>query len=372
MSFPYDDFPFGSENDLRPVWDDPFDNFWGDLNDFLEPPLIPDVSQLTYAGPSSLVSGPPCAPPDVEALPPPPAVPRDEPKVEVKEEPTESLPPPPPPAPETTLSPPSYEPVFYPPEEPAFWIAPAACDSHEMEPPHLAVAADPDDMMIDAFPVPHYRAPKIKEEKPTQQHRVQHEIFHQYYPELAHPAARFDAPIFEVKHEDNKLKRRFELESECLLFETDANGFDGPSSAHALPASLDDDDPTGGFKLPASKSPIMEAMVVCALNGWGIELVKHTPSETPGAPPDIVFRVLDFDRYYRISRAICSKQRPTDDVGSRVKSLRRWFVNFPKKKVRCEKGEFVLTVKPQIAGKVSEIIERNTRILGVSKRRRRQ
>jgi len=31
----------------------------------------------------------------------------------------------------------------------------------------------------------------------------------------------------------------------------------------------EEDDPTGGFKLPASKSPIMEAMVVCALKRLG-------------------------------------------------------------------------------------------------------
>jgi hypothetical protein len=131
-----------------------------------------------------------------------------------------------------------------------------------------------------------------------------------------------------------------------------------------------DDDPTGGFKLPASKSPIMEAMVVCALNGWGIEIAKNN-RPTSMMPADVVFKVTDFNRYYKISRAICSKQRPTDDLGSRIKSLRRWFVNFPKKKDRCE-NSFSLTVKPTIAKKVNEIIERNSRSLGLTKRRRRQ
>jgi len=145
------------------------------------------------------------------------------------------------------------------------------------------------------------------------------------------------------------------------------------SESSVLPES-DEDDPTGGFKLPASKSPIMEAMVVCGLNGWGIDIVKNT--RTASGPNndavEVVFRVTDFDRYYRISRSICSKQRPTDDVGSRVKSLRRWFVNFPKKKDRNDNVPFLLVVKPQIAKKVNEIIERNTRMLGLTKRRRRQ
>jgi len=146
--------------------------------------------------------------------------------------------------------------------------------------------------------------------------------------------------------------------------ETDMN-----LDADLIDANLEDD-PTGGFKLPASKSPIMEAMVVCALNGWGIEIAKNSrPTST--MPADVVFKVTDFNRYYKISRAICSKQRPTDDLGSRIKSLRRWFVNFPKKKDRCE-NSFSLTVKPTIAKKVNEIIERNSRSLGLTKRRRRQ
>jgi len=133
---------------------------------------------------------------------------------------------------------------------------------------------------------------------------------------------------------------------------------------------VEEDDPTEGFKLPASKSPIMEAMVVCALNGWGIEILKNIRA-TSTSPAEVVFKVTDFNRYYKISRAICSKQRPTDDLGSRIKSLRRWFVNFPKKKDRCE-NTFLLMVKPTIAKKVNEIIDRNSRTFGVTKRRRRQ
>jgi len=132
----------------------------------------------------------------------------------------------------------------------------------------------------------------------------------------------------------------------------------------------EEEDPTGGFKLPASKSPVMESMVVCALNCWGIELATNNRA-TSTTPAEVVFRVTDFNRYYKLSRTICSKQRPTDDLGSRIKTLRRWFVNFPKKKDRCENA-FSLTVKPSIAKKVNEIIERNHKTLGLTKRRRRQ
>jgi len=119
------------------------------------------------------------------------------------------------------------------------------------------------------------------------------------------------------------------------------------------------------FKLPASKSPIMEAMVVCAIKNWGLELHKSSPNQ-------VVFRVTDFERYYKKSRAICSKQHPTEDIGSRVKSLRRWFDNFPKKKDRQDIPNFLLAVKSSGTKKVNEMIERNTHLLGVQKRRRRQ
>jgi hypothetical protein len=123
----------------------------------------------------------------------------------------------------------------------------------------------------------------------------------------------------------------------------------------------------GDFKLPASKTPIMEAMVVCALNGWGLEIVKSIRKSSTQA--EVVFLVSDFNRYYKISRAICSKHRPTDDLGSRIKSLRRWFVNFPKKKDRVE-NSFLLTVKPSIAIKVYDIIEKNSISMSLVKRRR--
>jgi len=122
------------------------------------------------------------------------------------------------------------------------------------------------------------------------------------------------------------------------------------------------DDPVD-FKLPASKTPIMEAMVVCALNNWGLSVVKSSPTE-------VIFRVTDFDRYYRISRAICSKHRPTEDIGSRVKSLRRWFINFPKKKDRQENPNFLLSVKPSTCKKVHGLIERNSKLLNAKKKGR--
>jgi len=118
------------------------------------------------------------------------------------------------------------------------------------------------------------------------------------------------------------------------------------------------------FKLPASKCPIMEATAFCAIKNWGISVAVSSPNE-------VVFSVTDFDQYYKISRSICSKQHPTEDIGSRVKSLRRWFSSFPKKKERKEHPHFELTVKPSGARKVNEMIEKNLRLLGIQKLRRK-
>jgi hypothetical protein len=147
--------------------------------------------------------------------------------------------------------------------------------------------------------------------------------------------------------------------------ETMCNEWDPPQDP-----SGEDFDITEGFKLPASKSPVMEALVVCALNGWGVDILKNN-RHTSNTKAEVEFRVSDFNLYYTLSRRICSKQRPTDDLGSRIKSLRRWFTNFPKKRDRCE-NSFNLTVKPEEAKKVSEIIEKNSRSLGLVKRRRKQ
>jgi len=119
----------------------------------------------------------------------------------------------------------------------------------------------------------------------------------------------------------------------------------------------DVDAPLGGWKLPASKSPIMEAMAFCAIKRWGIEIIQ-CQDQTDVAPAKVVFRVLDFELYYKYSCAICSKQNPTEDIGSRVKSLRRWFVNFPKKRDRRENPQFSLEVKSDVAKKVFEMIEK--------------
>jgi hypothetical protein len=135
--------------------------------------------------------------------------------------------------------------------------------------------------------------------------------------------------------------------------------------------SSEEYDITDGYKLPASKSPVMEALVVCALRGWGVDILKNN-RQTPNSNAEVEFRVSDFNKYYTISRRICSKQRPTDDLGSRIKSLRRWFKNFPRKRDRCE-NSFNLEVKPEEAKKVYEMIEKNSRSLGlVEKRRRKQ
>jgi len=107
---------------------------------------------------------------------------------------------------------------------------------------------------------------------------------------------------------------------------------------------IEDLDIPNGFKLPASKSPIMEAMAYCAIMKWGIEILQ-CQDQTDETTAKVIFRVLDFDLYYKYSCIICSKQNPTEDIGSRVKSLRRWFVNFPKKKGQKRKPTFLFRGK---------------------------
>jgi len=137
-------------------------------------------------------------------------------------------------------------------------------------------------------------------------------------------------------------------------------------SVNKLKRKYDELDIPDGYKLPVSKSPIMEAMSYCAIMGWGIELeeCKDDPR------PSVIFRVTDFEKYYHYSSAICSKQNPTEDIGARIKSLKRWFSNFPKKKDRKEKTQFSLEVKPDVSKKVYNMVEKYRCQVNVKKIRR--
>jgi len=118
-------------------------------------------------------------------------------------------------------------------------------------------------------------------------------------------------------------------------------------------------------KLQASKSPIMDALVYCALNRWGIELLEDKGD-------NIRFRVFNFQKYYKYSGIICAKQNPTEDMASRIKALKRWFPDFPTKRAGNLEEAFEIIVqapskqdnKPQ---KLHEIIEKQRRLLGLHK-----
>jgi len=90
-------------------------------------------------------------------------------------------------------------------------------------------------------------------------------------------------------------------------------------------------------KLALSKSPVLEAVIYCALNKWGIEMLPF------GQDKKLCFKVTDFDKFSVYSAKINSKGKPTTDVSSRVKALRRWFDGIPK--VKDRKIPFIMSVK---------------------------
>jgi hypothetical protein len=108
------------------------------------------------------------------------------------------------------------------------------------------------------------------------------------------------------------------------------------------------------FKLPSSKSPIMEALVYCSINKYGIELKELNTSTNR-----ILFYVSDFNVYYKQSCSICSKQSPSEDIRARMKALQRWFVTFPA--WRELEYPFELLVRPSHYNKMHEIISKMIR-----------
>jgi len=117
------------------------------------------------------------------------------------------------------------------------------------------------------------------------------------------------------------------------------------------------------FKLASSRSPVIEAFVYCALQGWGVEITRSTLD-------DIEFTVSDFDSYYRQSSRICSKHRPTEDISSRLKGLKRWLPEFPARKSLIT-GPFKVSVAHgDKFKKIQAMLERNREVAGICKMRR--
>jgi len=118
------------------------------------------------------------------------------------------------------------------------------------------------------------------------------------------------------------------------------------------------------FKLASSRSPVIEAFVHCALRGWGVELKKCSHD-------DVEFTVTDFDYYYRQSSRICSKHRPTEDISSRLKGLKRWLPDFPARKSLIT-GPFNVSVAQSSdkVKKIREMLQRNRELAGIRKIRK--
>lgn len=124
------------------------------------------------------------------------------------------------------------------------------------------------------------------------------------------------------------------------------------------------DEVARGVKLGTSKSPVIEAFVYCALQGWGVHIKKSTRNE-------VEFIVTDFDYYYACSNRICSKQRPTEDISARIKGLKRWFPDFPARKAQIS-GTFTVSVGKgnNKIHKIRKIMNKNRELIGIYKMRR--
>jgi len=123
------------------------------------------------------------------------------------------------------------------------------------------------------------------------------------------------------------------------------------------------------FKLSPSKTPIIDAIIYCALKEEGITIESRDNTK-------ILFKVTDYEIFYEKQKQVCSKQNPTDDESSRIKTIQRWFKNFPTKKERSKTNQtiFYFSVEKSISEdkfrKIGKIIEKLEAILFVNKRRR--
>lgn len=138
----------------------------------------------------------------------------------------------------------------------------------------------------------------------------------------------------------------------------------------AVAGGLEDIHPTMLRKLSASKSPIMEALIYCAFNAWGVQIVKQdskgewVPDTDFGLTTkdgSIAFKFFDFDLLSSCLERVNSKNKPTTDPGARIKALKRWFDGIPC--VRDRNERFIATVKKtEQLEKVNDMIRRMLRI----------
>ena len=91
-------------------------------------------------------------------------------------------------------------------------------------------------------------------------------------------------------------------------------------------------------KLPASKTPVIDSFVYCALCCWGVHINYTAEGPTQ-------FSITNFSTYWDYSIQTCSKPTPTKEPVSRLKSLRRWFNDFPgiKKLKSVKSGKLPIT-----------------------------
>jgi len=137
--------------------------------------------------------------------------------------------------------------------------------------------------------------------------------------------------------------------------------YEEPGSDEVQDISIEDipeEDPS--FKLGTSKSPVIDALVYCALKNYGLKFKQISSSK-------IEFMLFNFPIYYQKSQEICSKARPTEDVNSRVKALQRWFHNFPTYKVAMKLEPCLFSLQydsnPENFGKLMAIIEKEKSVL---------
>jgi hypothetical protein len=114
-------------------------------------------------------------------------------------------------------------------------------------------------------------------------------------------------------------------------------------------------------KLPASKTPVIDAFIYCSISNWGVS-IKPSPERLPST-----FVINDFNKYWELSQKICSKPAPTETQVARLKALRRWFADFPGikkiKSVKEGKEPIVIKVKPERMNEVITIIKKYSQMI---------
>lgn len=98
-------------------------------------------------------------------------------------------------------------------------------------------------------------------------------------------------------------------------------------------------------KMPVSRCPIFDSFVGCAFSKDGAEIIDKKHGK---------IRVNDYYKFLKCVEIRSNKNKKTNDAGNRIKSIKRFIVDWPKKS-RAVQGNFTVSIKQSVSNSLADL-----------------